>query len=574
MPLPSPLPDNPSRWDGWRSFNSDNLYERLGLSFDSNPSTQQIEDNCRQLLVWWQKKLPLKNQPSNPMAQILRVGLDEAPRYLIEARTELLNPVARARLDEQLRLGLKHSALEEFQKYLNFVLSAGVLSDEDEANLIRVGEESGLLREEIQQVIEEELEKRGAKRKSMSEEGQPAMGGGSYRSSDPATEFRRMLELSGLGDEEDMTDDQRDAFCNMGENLGLTGGQAEDIIDEYLEAMTIKGAAPAPVKGKRPTPTPGRPTPPSRGSAPATPPPTHKSPTIQPRHAPQPPPAPAESSNPSPAAPAKPGTQRLAQEIGFNITPLARAAEKEKNPNFHNSLNGEMFLVTSGTFMMGSDAPDASPNEKPATRTSVSCFYISRFPITNAQYEIFDATHREKRAAWADDNHPVVHVSQRECAKFCEWLSKRDGRRYRLPTEAEWEYAARGLENRIYPWGPSLSRGDLANFADSNTNFAWRDPLIDDGYAQSSPVGSYPLGASPFGIEEMAGNVWEWCQDFFELYKGMPRANPRGPTNGVLRVHRGGSWKSRAHSLRSTCRSYNQSEFSSNDVGFRVVCGC
>ena len=72
----------------------------------------------------------------------------------------------------------------------------------------------------------------------------------------------------------------------------------------------------------------------------------------------------------------------------------------------------------------------------------------------------------------------------------------------------------------------------------------------------------------------MSGNVWEWCYDYFELYNGKPRANPRGPMTGVLKVHRGGSWKSRAHSLRTTCRGYNQVEFSSNDVGFRIVCEC
>jgi hypothetical protein len=85
MPLPSPLPDNPNRWEGWRNYNSQDPYERLCLSFDDSPSGEQIEDHCRQLLVWWQKKLPLKNQPSNPLSQLLRSGLDEAPKYLAEA---------------------------------------------------------------------------------------------------------------------------------------------------------------------------------------------------------------------------------------------------------------------------------------------------------------------------------------------------------------------------------------------------------------------------------------------------------------------------------------------------------
>jgi formylglycine-generating enzyme required for sulfatase activity len=378
-------------------------------------------------------------------------------------------------------------------------------------------------------------------------------------------EFRRMLQLSGLGDEDEMTDDQRDAFCNMGENLGLTGGQAEDIIDEYLEQMTMKGAAALPPKkmiGRPPVPLKGKPP----GST-SLPPEIAIPQAERATHARPLPPVPTP-------APQRVQERRVVQELGINPTPLARASEKEKNPAYRNSVNAEMLLVTSGIFMMGSDAAEASPNEKPATRTSVSCFYLSRFLITNSQYEKFDRFHSEKRAPSADDNHPVVYVSNRDAVKFCEWLSKTEGKLYRLPTEAEWEYAARGLDNRSYPWGEVLNRGDLANFADCNTSFAWSDAVIDDGYAQTSPVGNYPLGASPFGMEDMSGNVWEWCQDYFELYKGKPRANPKGPSTGVLRVYRGGSWKSRAHSLRATCRSYNQSEFSSNDVGFRIVCEC
>lgn len=570
------------RWDGWKSYNSENLYERLCLSFDSNPSNEQIEENCRQLLVWWQKKLPLKNQPSNPMAQVLRSGLDEAPKYLIQARTELLNPESRARLDEHLRLGLKFTALEEFRKYLDFVLSSGVLSEEDEANLTRVGQASGLEVEEIAAAIEAELLERGAKRKRDLEpesSDSASEASVSIRSSDPEEEFRRLLRLSGLGDEEEMTDDQRDALCNMGENLGLTGGQAEDLIDEYLEEVSLNGIATA-TPPKKPT-----------AARPATPPPKVNRPAVSPATPlnragalPTPqrnggvgtgnPPVAPKPAPPGAAAAPKPHERPKNEEVVINVTPLARAQEKEKHPAFKNSLKMEMLLVTSGAFLMGSDAPNAAPNEKPTTRISISCFYLSRFPITNAQYEMFDRAHSDKRAPWADDNHPVVYVSHREAVRFCEWLSKHEGKKYRLPTEAEWEYAARGLDNRPFPWGGELNRGNFANFADVNTNFAWRDPSINDGFAQSSPVGNYPLGASPFGIEDMAGNVWEWCQDYFELYKGKPVVNPKGPASGMLKVYRGGSWKSRSQSLRTSCRGYNQSDFSSNDVGFRVVCEC
>jgi formylglycine-generating enzyme required for sulfatase activity len=224
--------------------------------------------------------------------------------------------------------------------------------------------------------------------------------------------------------------------------------------------------------------------------------------------------------------------------------------------------------------MMGSDAIDAGPNEKPVTKVTLSKFYMSRHLVTNAEYEQFDPSHKNKRAAGATDRHPVVYVSSLEAIKYCQSLSTRERKKYRLPTEAEWEYAARGTDGRKFPWGNHEHRGDLANFADRNTVFAWSDRDIDDGYPESSPVGAFPFGASPFGIEDMAGNVWEWCHDFFEPYRGIAKIDPRGPTAGAKRVLRGGSWKSRFASLRATTRNSNVPNYSCNDVGFRIVCEC
>lgn len=233
-----------------------------------------------------------------------------------------------------------------------------------------------------------------------------------------------------------------------------------------------------------------------------------------------------------------------------------------------------MVLIPTGDFVMGSDAPDAAPDEQPLTPVTLSEFYMSQYPITNAQYEQFDPGHRQKRAKGAGDDHPVVYVTSLDAVKYCTWLRQKDGKNYRLPTEAEWEYAARGSDGRKYPWGNEDHRGDFANFADASTTFPWRDPRINDGYAETSPMGAFPRGRSFFGLEDMAGNVWEWCLDFYQPLAGAPKRNPRGLASGSRRLYRGGSWKSRFTNLRSTARGSNAANYCCNDVGFRIVCEC
>jgi len=565
MPLPSPLPDSPTKWEGWRDYNSDDPYRRLCLSFEGNPGHEQIEENCRQLLIWWQKKLPLKNQPSNPLTQMLRQGIDEAPQYLAEARTILLNPDARRNADERLRARLRENAAAEFYKFLAFALSDGVLKRDDENNLYHLGSAAGLEMDEMKIMVDSELMRRNAVRfvqpapppapmarvsaaasdasftPSPNASAPPRLEPGSA-SGDPAEEFMRLLRLSGLSDD-DMTDDQRDALCNMGENLGLSGGDAEDLIDDYLEEVNqLPPVSPANAGSIA-----------SRLNAAA---PVKKSATATPEK--------------KPSAP-----NRVLESIEVSkFTPLTHEQERQKHPSFKLTLGLEMILINSGTFMMGSTSEGAAPNEQPLSKTNLSCFHISRFPITNAQYEAFDPTHRVRRATWADEHHPVVYVSSLDAIKFCEWLTKREGRRFRLPTESEWEYASRGTDGRSFPWGERLNTGDLANFADCNTTFPWRDAEINDGFAETAPVGSFPRGASPFGIEEMAGNVWEWCLDFYEPYRGKERTNPRSVCTVGRRIYRGGSWKSRASNLRTSARNFNVAEYSANDVGFRVVCEC
>ena len=587
MSLTLPLPDDPRKWDGWSHFNSTDPYERLCLDFETKPSNEEIEENTRQLLVWWQKKLPLKNQPSNPLAQLLRGGIDNAPRYIAEARSELLNSERRAQIDTVLFKRRRETALVEFRKFLDFALANKVLTAESEAYLDRMGQSLGLVQADLAAAIEMGLRQAGAVRAPVTPKPEsavapdpepvvdeivasveaaapapavavpvdpPSTPGAAeaprtrrVRGSSPADEFRRMLQLSGL-DEDSMSDDRRDTFIDMAENLGLDPGVAEDMVDDYLEAIT-NGAAVA----KRP-------------------PSTQTIPAVVPR-----PPLRSTAKIPivrgSPAA----GSPRTTPQVSgrpSTVEALPPEEERRRNPNFVNGAGMQMLFVPSATFQLGNGAPDAPSNEQPTARISLSRYFISRFPVTNAEFEKFSPAHRSRRGAWANDQHPVIYVSAVEAAKFCQWLGTRDRRRYRLPTEAEWEYAAKGDDGRPFPWGDETGRGDLANFADANTTFAWRDGSIDDGYAETSPVGAYPRGASPFGVEDLAGNVWEWCQDFYAEYKPGEQVNPRGPQHGSQRVYRGGSWKSRFANLRTTARGFNLPTYASNDVGFRVVCEC
>jgi formylglycine-generating enzyme required for sulfatase activity len=525
--FPVPLPDDPYKWDGWSKYKSANLYERLCLDPRANPSNELIEQHCRELMRWWQKKLPLKNQPSNPLAQILRPGLDESSRYLTEARVELLDPVRRRQVDSELAAQANEQAVIEFHKYLTFALGDGVLTAEEEKSLHRFGAEHGLSAEQIVEYIEVELKDSGSTRvvstpapapvAAVPREPKPRR----QKSVDPKADFMRMLRLSGL-ESDGMTDETRDAFVNMAENLGIEADEAEELVDLYLEEAD-----------ERPE---GEPAIATRVAA-------------------------------------------VPQVVKATATPQVAVvvnadADRQRFANYANSVGGQMFFIASGEFTMGSDAPDAGPTEKPLTKITLSRFYMSRHLVTNADFEQYDPGHVRKRAPGAGDRHPVVYISHLEAVKYCTWLSTRERKKYRLPTEAEWEYAARGTDGRKYPWGNHEHRGDLANFADRNTVFAWSDRDIDDGYPESSPVGAFPFGASPFGIEDLAGNVWEWCLDYFEPYRGIAKVNPHGPTAGAKRVMRGGSWKSRFGSLRATTRNSNVPNYSCNDLGFRIVCEC
>jgi iron(II)-dependent oxidoreductase len=245
----------------------------------------------------------------------------------------------------------------------------------------------------------------------------------------------------------------------------------------------------------------------------------------------------------------------------------------------------EMILIPDGQFTMGSPKGEGYDNEHPQHTVVLDAFYIDKYEVTNVQYKKFmDATGHEAPEFWSDEkynrpNQPVVGVTWHDAAAYAKWAGKR------LPTEAEWEKAARGTGGRRYPWG-SQWNSLKCNFGSES-----------DGYKYTAPVGSFLTGRSPYGAMDMAGNVWEWCADWYdENYYGpspeqdsdaknsastippsplsppSPQENPEGPDSGSMRVLRGGSWADPPRwSLRCAHRHRDYPSSRSSVRGFRCV---
>ena len=219
--------------------------------------------------------------------------------------------------------------------------------------------------------------------------------------------------------------------------------------------------------------------------------------------------------------------------------------------------DGGMYVwVPPGEFMMGSN--DGRDDEQPVHLVRIMRgFWLGKHEVTNAQYRAFcDATGREfPSASDQGDNHPVVMVSWDEAKAYCDHYG------LRLPTEAEWEYAARGPEGRRYPWGDEWDPGKLCWYANTGPG------------NRTFPVGSFPAGASWRGALDMAGNVWEWCADWFgEGYYGTsPVEDPQGPATGEERLLRGGSWIDSPGHCRSAGRGSGNPRGLGYGVGFRCV---
>jgi formylglycine-generating enzyme required for sulfatase activity len=237
-----------------------------------------------------------------------------------------------------------------------------------------------------------------------------------------------------------------------------------------------------------------------------------------------------------------------------------------------------MRLVPAGEFSMGSENGDS--DERPVHQVYLDAFYMDMYEVTNAAYRAcvsagvctppHDTSSATRSIYYGNsqyDNYPVIYVDWEQANTYCEW---RGGS---LPTEAQWEKAARGTDGRTYPWGNAFD-GTKVNFCDKNCPFGELDKTVDDGYADTSPVGSYESGKSPYGIYDLAGNVWEWVADWYDpnYYASSPSSNPLGPSSGQDRVLRGGSWDVNRYGVRSAYRNYYTPDvINFFSVGFRCA---
>jgi formylglycine-generating enzyme len=207
----------------------------------------------------------------------------------------------------------------------------------------------------------------------------------------------------------------------------------------------------------------------------------------------------------------------------------------------------DLVAIPGGEFLMGQD--DGRDDERPAHRVTVSPFRILRCQVTNADYAAF------RKFEFADPTLPVVSISWFDAVAYCEWLGGIWGTEVRLPTEAEWEFAARGgFPQRLYPWGEALPAIAASR---------WRDG--------PEPVGlGEPNG---YGLFDMCQNVHEWCSDWYDplYYAVSPAVDPQGPPHGIRRASRGGAWRHHIKVSRCAARSSIPPEFRYADYGFRPV---
>jgi formylglycine-generating enzyme required for sulfatase activity len=288
---------------------------------------------------------------------------------------------------------------------------------------------------------------------------------------------------------------------------------------------------------------------------------------------------PAAAPQPAENLPAQRGTFHFGEPGTESQSPILKGHDVAYFPSpkiitLTHPIHLELVRVSAGEFLMGSNPAidkNAQKDEQPQHRVYVSEFFIGRYPITNEQYAIFvratkqrPPPHLEKgRISPGKENHPVVYISVDEALTFCDWLSQESGRTFRLPTEAEWEKAARGTDGRIYPWGNKWDKAKL------NSG--------DGGPGTTTSVSHYsPDGDSPYGAADMCGNVWEWCADWYSDMEYQRRAktvtkDPLGSEKESIRVLRGGAFLYKASWARCAARYANEGYVGYRSNGLRVV---
>jgi formylglycine-generating enzyme required for sulfatase activity len=288
----------------------------------------------------------------------------------------------------------------------------------------------------------------------------------------------------------------------------------------------------------------------------------------------------------------------------------------KKIESFVNSLGMTMVRIPAGSFVMGSSETDIAwamgtlaqglpvslENEFPFHKVRITRpFFMAATPVTVGQFRKFVADTgyvtdaeaekggqvlnkengrftKKDGTSWKDpgwqvtDDQPVTMVSWDDAQAFVEWLAAKEKLPYKLPTEAQWEYAARGgLSMSHFPWGDAPPDGRRANYADNASGLDWRDRGVDDGYKEIAPVGSYPPNA--YDLYDMSGNVLQWTRDFYgeDYYRYAPEIDPEGPGQGENRVTKGGDWSSPSVTMRCAFRGWAAPDLSFSNTGFRVA---
>ena len=260
---------------------------------------------------------------------------------------------------------------------------------------------------------------------------------------------------------------------------------------------------------------------------------------------------------------------RLKKEIGVlngKIAEVKKLIAREKDLEKQKSeLEEKMALIPAGSFEMGDHFDEGINTERPVHRVELDAFYMDAYEVTVGQFKQFVEESGYAYNRWQDvakyspgDDYPMVYVSWDDATAYAKWAGKR------LPTEAEWEYAARGgLAGKRYPWGDEITHDD-ANYKGIGRKNQWE---------YCAPVGSF--AANGYGLYDMAGNVWEWCSDWYgsDYYSKSPLRNPQGPSSGNTRVMRGGSWNRTPSLLRAAGRCDRSCGCQLREYGFRCVSG-